>query len=84
MLVSVSVFEVCMIDSVPASSLGLERHVCSRRRAVKLVGYILTYLFAMIAYSVRLLDTPTFMISFWLLAWSTYIITQISQLARAF
>lgn len=42
MLVLVSVFEVCMIDSVPASSLGLERHVCSRRRAVKLVGYILT------------------------------------------
>jgi hypothetical protein len=42
MLVSVSVFEVCMIDSVPASSLGLEWHVYIMRRAVKLVGYILT------------------------------------------
>ena len=37
MLVLVSVFKVCMIDSVPASSLFLERHVCSRCRAVKLV-----------------------------------------------
>ena len=43
MLVLVSVFKVCMIDSVPASSLFLERHVCSRCRAVKLVGYILTF-----------------------------------------
>lgn len=42
MLVLVSVFEVYMIDSMPASSPGLERHVYSRRRAVKLVGYILT------------------------------------------
>lgn len=42
MLVLVSVFEVCTIDSVPASSLGLERHVYSRHRAVKLVAYTLT------------------------------------------
>ena len=73
-----------MIDSMPASSPGLERHVYGRRRAVKLVGYILTSFVRNDSTFHKAPGSPTFMISFWLSAWSTYIITQISQLARAF